>query len=93
MSTKSNTEIINYMEIFVEELIDDILKKVSNCTCELCRLDAKALALNNLKPMYVVTKKGDYYTKKAALKAQFEVDVTAAVVRSVELVSKNPRHY
>lgn len=83
----------NYMEIVVDHLIPDILNRCNNiCKCELCIEDIKAVALNNLKPMYIVTEKGNIYAKVNELKAQFMTDAITELVRAIEIVSKNPRH-
>ncbi|GHU52019.1 hypothetical protein AGMMS49975_07000 [Clostridia bacterium] len=87
------TEVIkNYMNDCVEDALDDILKNMHSCTCDKCRLDVTAIALNSLPAKYVVTKKGELYTKIASLRQQFEVDIVAALSKAVVIVSKNPRH-
>ncbi|WML37305.1 late competence development ComFB family protein [Clostridium sp. OS1-26] len=83
----------NYMEVVVDHLIPDILKRYNNiCKCELCVEDIKAVALNNLKPMYIVTEKGNIYAKVNELKSQFMTDAITELVRAIEIVSKKPRH-
>jgi len=62
------------------------------CACERCQFDISAMALNNLPPKYVVTRKGQLYTKLNAFQQQFNVDVISAVSRAASIVSKNPRH-
>ena len=85
-------DIRNYMEDCVDGMIVPILKAVSSCTCDECLLDIKAIALNSLPPKYVVTKKGQLYTKLSALQQQFDVDIIAAVTKAAIIVSRNPRH-
>ena len=83
----------NYMEDVVDHVILDILNKSNNaCKCELCVEDIKAIALNNLKPMYIVTEKGSIYARVNELKSQFVTDTVKELVKAVEIVSKNPRH-
>ena len=56
--------VVNYMEIWVEQFMDDILKdRPEVCTCEKCRQDIFALSLNNLQPFYVTTTKGEILAK------------------------------
>ncbi len=82
----------NYMEDCVDDLIIPVLKRINSCTCESCILDVKAIVLNNLPPKYVVTRKGQFYTKLSSLQNQFEVDIIASITKASSMVSKNPRH-
>ena len=45
----------NIMEDLVEEFYDDIKGKHPCCTCNQCRGDIIAYALNQLQPQYAVT--------------------------------------
>ncbi len=83
----------NYMEDVVLHVLPDILKNYDGiCKCEKCVFDIAALALNTLKPHYVVTEKGEVYSKARELYNQFEVDVTAAILEAAKLVAEHPRH-
>jgi len=82
----------NYMEEIVLSNMDDILKDINVCTCERCRYDIAAKALNDLPPQYIVTKKGEIYSKINNLKMQFEVDVISAITKAAILVKRNPNH-
>jgi len=48
--------------------------------------------LNDLPPQYIVTKRGEIYSKINNLKAQFEVDVISAITKAAILVKRNPNH-
>ena len=85
-------QIKNYMEVIVERLIRDILRENNVCTCEKCILDISAIALNNLPPKYIVTEKGELYSRIDALSQQFEVDIISAVTKAADLVKRNPQH-
>lgn len=83
----------NYMEVVVENYLPDILKEYEGiCKCESCIEDIKAIVLNNLKPMYVVSDKGCLYTKVNELMIQFKTDVIKEITSGIEKVSKNPHH-
>jgi competence protein ComFB len=82
----------NYMEDVVSRLLDDVLEKTNCCTCPVCRLDITAYALNQLPCKYVVTRKGEVYSKVAELEQQFRADVIMAIVKAIEVVHNNPRH-
>ncbi|ARC83989.1 late competence development ComFB family protein [Clostridium argentinense CDC 2741] len=87
-------EFLNYSEVIVKNLLDKLLLSYSDiCKCEKCKADMMALSLNYVKPRYVVSEKGQLYTK-----AQTEINhgemvvITSSVLRAIEVVSANPRH-
>ncbi len=81
------------MEKAVDSLLKEVLDKYDDiCKCEVCINDIRAIALNELKPHYISTKKGNLYTKVDEMNLQFDVDIYKALVRAIEIVSKNPRH-
>ncbi len=82
----------NYMEVIVKDTIEDILPDINVCRCERCKLDIAAKALNDLPPKYVVTQKGEIFSKINKLRSQFEVDVIAAITKAAILVKRNPSH-
>lgn len=86
------TQIKNYMEEVVYALINDVLKDINMCTCEKCVLDIAAIALNDLPPKYIVSEKGELFSRVEALRQQFEVDVIAAITKAAVLVKRNPKH-
>lgn len=83
----------NYMEDAVEHILPNLMKVFPNiCFCEQCQMDIKALALNNLKPHYIVTDKGQLYTKVQEMNLQFEADVMKALIDAIAVVGAKPRH-
>lgn len=80
------------MEEVVLLVMKDIIRDMKVCTCEKCSLDIAAIALNYLPPKYIVSEKGELYSRIDALRQQFEVDVITAVTRAVTIVKNNPRH-
>ncbi|MCI5727722.1 MAG: late competence development ComFB family protein [Clostridium sp.] len=85
--------VVNYMEIWVEQFMDDILKdRPEVCTCEKCRQDIFALSLNNLQPFYVTTTKGEILAKYNVRYSQFETDILLAITNAINLVTSNPHH-
>ncbi len=85
-------ELRNYTEILVENNLDKIMKKSDVCNCEKCRADITALALNDLKPQYVVSEKGECFAKLSILENQTQINVISAIIKAIEVVSSNPRH-
>lgn len=83
----------NYMEYIVEENLPLVMDKYTDiCKCEKCIDDMKAIALNNLKPLYVVTEKGIVYSKLKELSQQFKTNIVSELTQAIEVVSKNPKH-
>ncbi|NLZ90682.1 MAG: late competence development ComFB family protein [Clostridiales bacterium] len=86
-------KIRNYMEDVVVHLLYNLVKERADiCKCEKCLSDIAAIALNRLPPHYVVSEKGEVYSKVLNMSIQFEADVTTAILEAIERVSKNPRH-
>ncbi|HHV28589.1 late competence development ComFB family protein [Acetivibrio mesophilus] len=86
------TQIKNYMEEIVFSLMKEVLADINVCSCEKCKMDIAAIALNDLPPKYIVSDKGELYSKVNSLKQQFEVDVISAVTKAAVMVKRNPRH-
>lgn len=83
----------NYMEEVVDILLPTFISTHSDvCTCESCLEDMKAMALNHLKPYYVVTEKGLLYTKVSEMAPQFSADVIRELTKAMVNVANNPRH-
>ncbi|MEG6522052.1 late competence development ComFB family protein [Desulfotomaculum sp. 1211_IL3151] len=87
----------NYIELAVEEMLDDLLskyaeKKPGTCTCDRCRSDIMAIALNSLPTRYVVTDKGSIFTKVAMEQIGGRAQVIAAILNAIKLVQESPRH-
>lgn len=87
-------ELKNLMEALVWQRLDEVMdpERGAGCWCDQCRMDMAALALNGLPPRYVVTQRGETYSKADILEIQRYVDVVAAVTKAVRTVRQNPRH-
>jgi len=81
------------MEKVTADVADEMLQKSADfCRCSRCHLDVVALALNSLPPRYVVTEIGEVFTNVNLASAQWRADVMTAVLQSMEIVRKKPRH-
>lgn len=86
-------EVKNFMEVLVWGMLDQVLEKRPDvCKCEACRYDVVALALNDLHPRYVVSHKGETYTRAMTLGQQFYIDVIAKISQAANVVAAHPRH-
>ena len=48
--------------------------------------------MNNLKPLYFTSEKGEVYNKLNELEIQFGADVLRELIKAIEIVSKKPHH-
>ena len=86
-------QLVNIAEHTVHETLGDILKSYEGiCKCERCQFDMAAIALNKLKPNYVVTAEGAVMSRVALSEPQNVADVVRSVTDAIKIVSKNPRH-
>ena len=82
----------NIMEIFVEDYYDKIKDSLDCCTCEQCRGDVIALALNRLPTKYVNRSGGEIVVSTKINDQEHQNALHTAVLQAVEIVKKSPRH-
>ena len=82
----------NYTEEAVEMYVERWFKEADICQCASCRLDVKAIMLNNLSPQYIVTDQGALYAQMTDFDPQFKADLTTAMGLAIKLVNSRPRH-
>lgn len=82
----------NYMEDIVNKMIDEALRDMDVCKCEVCQNDMKALALNELLPKYIASIKGEEYIKTSYLEPKFEEDAISSLTRAAIKVNNKKRH-
>ncbi|MCK9223588.1 MAG: late competence development ComFB family protein [Candidatus Muirbacterium halophilum] len=85
-----------FLENIIEKIIIEKVREIVSRDDEIVNsekniLDICALALNNLPAKYVVTVKGEAYTKLEFLKIQYKVDIITEIIKAMEIVKKNPR--
>ena len=83
----------NITQDIVFEKLDEMLPNITKiCTCERCRYDIMAIALNNLPPRYVVTDRGAIFSRASSLDVQIAADTVSELTKAIEQVKKDPRH-
>ena len=83
----------NVMEEAVEYQLAKILPTMSNiCSCDKCRLDMAAFALNRLSPQYVRTDAGALFQKMNNSSQQAEVEILTTVMSAINIISAHPKH-
>jgi competence protein ComFB len=84
----------NVTETLVRFLFDDAFRNTGKlaCTCEQCRDDILAFALNRLPPRYVSSDLGHAYVKTQYMSSQLQSDIVSELARAAEIVRDRPRH-
>ncbi len=82
-------QLVNLMEGFVSSRIDEVMQKFNCCSCERCRRDILAMALNKLPPLYVLE---DDLNLRDQKEKERSADVAAALVKSVLAIKAHPNH-
>lgn len=99
MSTKLTSDVLkqltvtNVIEMVVDEQFPVVMQKFPGaCCCVQCLSDIKALALNNLKPHYVSSDRGNLFERINTSDMIVKVDVLRSMTEAAEKVTRNPRH-
>lgn len=82
----------NYMEDLLAEKIEHTMKVLRSCSCARCKMDILALALNALPPVYAVTACDETSERVKNLRREYEVKVTAVLIKAIQQVKSEPRH-
>lgn len=83
----------NHMEDLVNSHLPAVIKEYDHLrNCEKCQNDIKAIALNHLKPLYIMTDRGLVFTKLKELDQQFQSDIIQELVKAMNIVESNPNH-
>ncbi len=83
---------INVNEELVRRCVAKTQRDLGACRCETCFANACALALNEMRPKYVTTKKGELLEEITKTEIENQTDITVEVTKAVMKVMKNPRH-
>lgn len=84
--------LVNMTEIIVRQRLDELLKTCNCCKCEKCYDDMLAFTLNELRPQYVNSHKGELFTKLNNSRYQNTVDIDIAIIKAINAVSADPHH-
>ena len=81
------------MDEDVERQLDTLLPTMPNiCSCDICRSDMAAYALNRLKPNYVRSNKGALFHKVNNSSTQAKTDLMTAVITAINTIGARPSH-
>lgn len=82
----------NIVEKMTRRKVDELISGIDMCSCEKCRLNACAIALNSLPPHYVTTTKGALLAEIDSLEAGYRTNITIEVTKALMIVSRQPLH-
>ena len=82
----------NLTEELVKETISSIIPTMNMCTCEICRLNACAIALNALPPHYVTTTKCELIAKISTEMRAYQIQVLVETTKALMIVKEHPLH-
>lgn len=83
----------NITESVVDSLLDEVCRAEHMCCCEQCRMDVKAMALNNLPPKYVTSEQGrTYETFRVQELTQSRITIYQELLRAAQTVKERPHH-
>lgn len=83
----------NVMEDLIRSEIDKNIDDLGICSCLKCRRDLLTLTLNNVKPKYVSTEKGNAIITAGRLASMDDrIHLLADIAHYAQLVGANPRH-
>lgn len=89
---QSKIILANIIEEIVKYAVDDIIDSMDMCKCEICRLNACAIALNNLPPRYVTTSIGTLLAKIPTEMINYHTIVLVEVTKALMIVKEHPMH-
>lgn len=81
----------------MEEVVHDVLQQYEKdlhltCNCDRCKDDIMAIALNEIKPHYIVNSKHSPYIRAAHVTdRQSATNILSTVAKAARLVSASPR--
>lgn len=82
----------NITEELVKQTVDSIISTMNMCDCEICKLNACAIALNALPPHYVTTTKGKIMAKISTEIRVYQIQVLVETTKALLIVKEHPLH-
>ncbi len=82
----------NIIEDLIIYKLDDLIQSTGVCSCDRCRADIIAIALNKLPSRYVTSAGGDIMARMQSMDDQTQANITTAILKAIEQVKKKPHH-
>jgi competence protein ComFB len=90
--SEQDDDLVNIAELLAREKLALVMERMKVCSCQTCKNDVLALALNSLPTKYVTTDAGKQYFQRDVYKKQYETDILAALTKACVRVKASPRH-
>ncbi len=84
--------LVNIVEGMVIQIVDELIETMDMCNCKRCRLNACAIALNNLPSHYVTTEKGALLGELEDIEINYRTNLTVEVTKALLFVKEHPLH-
>ena len=88
----SQIKLVNIVEPIVKSMVKEVMAENGTCDCEVCYLNACAIALNAIEPKYVTTTKGALLEEVSTVEPINYTSILVEVTKAVMQVAKNPHH-
>lgn len=86
-------KIYNVMEELVQHQIEEMIENFPKlCRCEQCVADIMAISLNNLRPRYISSEKGEVMARIMSTTDREKINLLREVTSAVEKVMESPHH-
>jgi len=76
----------NFRQDLVEEIFPQVAKRMNLCSCQRCRADVMAIALNNMIPKYVASTKGETLARHLEFYTHQKTDVLRELIKTMMTV-------
>lgn len=87
------TKLKNIIEDIALSHLDSALTlRYDICTCSICKNDMLAFVLSQIPAHYVTTEQGALHTIIQQYRVEYQAEIARAILKAIDLVSKNPRH-
>ena len=84
--------LVNIVEAIVRDKTRELIETMDMCCCDICYLNACAIALNSLKQLYVTTYKGALLSKISTVSVGYQAVLICEVLKALKIVKESPRH-
>ncbi len=84
--------LVNIVEELVKDRVNALIGDFDMCSCRICRMNACALALNELPPKYVTTTRGVLFALVSVKGDAYQTAVDVEVAKALEKVKDHPLH-
>ncbi len=84
--------LFNVMEEMVRRTVDEKIGSMDMCQCDICRLNACAIALNALPPCYVTSQRGNLLAHVSGEMLNYKSQVLVETTKALLKVKEHPLH-